>query len=213
MFSGVTVLLGQVVAISVSGVMAPGPVTAATIGLGARSRHAGALVAIGHACIEMPLMVAIVLGAGAFLTARWFQIGAGMAGGASLLCMGAMVLWGIRQGDDTTASVPSATSGPLWTGVVLTLANPYFFIWWATVGLALAVQAATHGALVFALYAIVHWLCDLVWLEILSYASHGGTKLMGATVRRVLLGLCGVTMVGFGAWFIVDVIRKQLGAT
>jgi threonine/homoserine/homoserine lactone efflux protein len=208
MSTGVVVLLGQVVAISLSGVLAPGPVTAATIGLGTRSRHAGALVAIGHAIIEMPLMVAIVLGAAAFLTARWFQVGAGAAGGLSLMGLGAMMLWGIRHGGEEAEPKPPTTSGPLWTGLVLTLANPYFFLWWATVGLALATQAAEMGALVFALFAIMHWLCDFFWLETLSYASHRGARMMGTTTRRVLLCLCGTTMVCFGMWFIVDVIGK-----
>ena len=53
--------LGQVVVISLSGVMAPGPVTAAAIGMGARSRYAGMLLAIGHGIVEFPLMILIVL--------------------------------------------------------------------------------------------------------------------------------------------------------
>ncbi len=209
MSADVTMLLGQVVVISLSGVLAPGPVTAATIGLGTRSRHAGALVAIGHAIIEMPLMVAIVLGVGAFLTARWFQICAGTAGGLSLTGMGAMMLWGARQ-QTAAAEQPkvATTSGPLWAGIVLTLANPYFFIWWATVGLGFAARAAKMGAVVFVLFAVVHWLCDFFWLEVLSNASHRGAKVMGATSRRVLLGVCGATMVAFGIWFIADVIGK-----
>ena len=208
MSTEVAVLLGQVVVISLSGVLAPGPVTAVTIGMGTRSRHAGAMVAIGHAIIEMPLMVAIVLGVGTFLTARWFQISAGAAGGLSLTCMGAMMLWGARRATAVAQPEVPASSGPLWAGIVLTLANPYFFIWWATVGLALATRAAEKGVLVFALFAIVHWLCDFFWLEVLSNASHGGAKLMGATSRRILLGACGITMVGFGIWFIIDVLRK-----
>jgi threonine/homoserine/homoserine lactone efflux protein len=208
MSTEVALLLGQVVIISLSGVLAPGPVTAVTIGLGTRSRHAGALVAIGHAIIEMPLMVAIVLGVGTILTARWFQVSAGAAGGLSLTFMGAMMLWGTRRVTAVARPEVPATSGPLWAGLVLTLANPYFFIWWATVGLAFATRAAEMGTIVFALFAIVHWLCDFFWLEVLSNASHSGAQLMGATSRRVLLGACGITMVGFGGWFIVDVLRE-----
>jgi len=209
MQSGIPLLLGQVLVISLSGVLAPGPVTAATIAAGTRSRHAGSLIALGHGIIEFPLMLAITLGAGALLTARAFQIGAGLAGGASLVAMGMMMLWGIRK--VALPQQPPAAANPLWTGMVLTAANPYFFIWWATVGLALATQAIELGILAFVLFAIVHWLCDLFWLEAISFASHRGAHLMGINAQKILLCVCGATMLLFGLWFLRDVIHK-LGA-
>ena len=56
--------LGKVIMISLSGVMAPGPVTAVVIASGARNRYAGILMALGHGIVEFPLMIVIVLGAG-----------------------------------------------------------------------------------------------------------------------------------------------------
>jgi len=49
--------LAQVLIISCSGAMQPGPVTATAIAMGARNRYAGTLLAIGHGIIEFPLMV------------------------------------------------------------------------------------------------------------------------------------------------------------
>lgn len=57
------------VAISLSGVMAPGPITAATLAAGTRSRHAGVLVALGHLVIELPLVLLLVAGIGKFVWA------------------------------------------------------------------------------------------------------------------------------------------------
>jgi len=45
------------VAISLSGVMAPGPITAATLAAGARGRHAGAMICLGHVVVELPLIL------------------------------------------------------------------------------------------------------------------------------------------------------------
>lgn len=206
MVESLPLLLGQVVMISVSGVMAPGPVTAATLAAGVRSRHAGALVALGHGVIEFPLMIAILLGAKALLTSHGFQVGAGAVGGLALVAMGGMTLWGLRH--FIPAEQSSSAANPLLTGILLTAANPYFFLWWATIGLALAVQAAELGIIAFALFAIVHWLCDLLWLEILSNASHHGTHLMGDKAQKILLGLCGTMMFGFGLWFLWDTGSK-----
>src|SRR3990172_4007256 len=85
------------IAISLSGVMAPGPITAATLAAGARSRHAGALIALGHAVVEMPLILFLAAGIGGFLASPAAKIGLGFAGGAVLLLMGAQLLANLRR--------------------------------------------------------------------------------------------------------------------
>ena len=52
--------LFQVVLISMSGVMQPGPVTAATVSIGAENKYAGLLIAVGHGIVEFPLMILII---------------------------------------------------------------------------------------------------------------------------------------------------------
>ncbi|HBO46306.1 MAG TPA: hypothetical protein DD670_20745, partial [Planctomycetaceae bacterium] len=151
------------VAVSLSGVMAPGPVTAATLAAGARSRHAGALIALGHAAVEMPLILLLAAGIGAFFRSPAVKAGIGLVGGAVLILMGVQLLLSLRQ--STTEGEATVERHPFMIGVVLTGANPYFLFWWATVGLTLATQAAEYGAIALLIFAVVHWCCDLVWLE------------------------------------------------
>ena len=191
----------QAFVISFTGVLAPGPVTAATLELGARNRHAGALVAVGHGIVEFPLMVLIVLGMGYFFKIDGVRIAIGFAGGAMLLAMAVGMLRGSRRPVDPSAPPPSR--GPVATGVLLSIGNPYFLLWWATVGLGLAGQAAAFGVLAFAVFAVLHWLCDLVWLEVLSQASFRGSKVMGPSAQRGVLVVCGAALVLFGGRFIV----------
>lgn len=190
------------IAISLSGVLAPGPMTAATLAAGTRSRNAGALIALGHAAIEFPLMLVIIAGAGKLFELEAVKLVVGLAGGAFLLLMGVQLLTAARK----TANNAEVSDGrhPFLIGVVLTGANPYFLIWWATVGLALATQAAELGIVAFALFAVIHWLCDLVWLEALSLASHQGTELLGGHIQPMVLVVCGVTLLGFGCKFLYD---------
>jgi threonine/homoserine/homoserine lactone efflux protein len=199
----VAAFLAQATVISLTGVMAPGPMTAATVAAGVRRRHAGALIAVGHAVIEVPLMIAIVAGAAKLLKYPGVQIGIGLAGGAMLLLMGAQILIGLRKGAEATGPARRSRH-PLVTGIVLTGGNPYFLIWWATVGLALATQARALGILAFALFAAVHWLCDLVWLEALSVATHKGSRLLGGRGQKVFLGICAAAILFFGGKFILD---------
>jgi threonine/homoserine/homoserine lactone efflux protein len=90
------------------------------------------------------------------------------------------------------------------TGVVLTGANPYFLVWWATAGLALATQATEYGAVALLVFAVVHWLCDLVWLEVLSWASFQGSQAFGLRSQKLISVICAVVLLGFGLKFLYE---------
>jgi len=183
--------------------------TAATLAAGVRSPHAGALIALGHAAIEVPLMLLIVAGAGAVFQISSVKLGIGLAGGAFLLFVGSQLLAAAWKGD----VVEHGPDGrhPFVTGVVLTAANPYFLIWWATVGLALATDAVSFGVVAFVLFGVIHWLCDLIWLEILSLASHKGTEVLGGGLQKMVLLVCGIMLLGFGVMFLKDACCGLLG--
>ena len=196
------VFLLHAVLISLSGVMAPGPITAAVVAAGAERRHAGALMALGHGAVELPLMLLILAGAGTLIESAGARIGIGLAGGAFLILAGGQMLMTLQRVKETAATPDQRR--PFWTGAILSGANPYFLLWWATVGLALTVRAADLGVVAFALFAVVHWLCDLLWLEALSLASFKGSRLLGEHSQTVVLAICGIALIGFGAMFIFD---------
>jgi threonine/homoserine/homoserine lactone efflux protein len=182
--------------------MQPGPVTATVITMGARSRYAGFFLAIGHGIIEFPLMVVIILGLGRYFKLPKVQIVIGLAGGLFLILMAIQSLLSLK----TKSSVePKALSGrPVLAGIVLSAGNPYFLIWWATVGLALATQATQWGIWAFGLFALAHWLVDLVWLQTLSWASFKGSALLGPRGQRIVLTVCSAALFAFGLFFIYN---------
>ncbi len=193
-------------AISLTGVMGPGPVTAATLAAGARHRHAGFLMAIGHAIVEVPLVLLIVMGLGHFFQMEGVKITIGLAGGGFLAVLGFQMLGAARRPPSLAAPVVKRST--LTTGIVLTACNPYFLLWWATVGLALATQASQLGLLAFALFGLVHWLCDLVWLEILSQASYRGARIFSEKSQQVVFAVCAIALLFFAAKFLLDALGK-----
>ncbi|MHC4489643.1 MAG: LysE family transporter [Planctomycetota bacterium] len=194
--------LAKVVGISLSGVMAPGPVTAAAIAMGARNRFAGALMAVGHSIVEFPLIILITLGMGTILKSTITKIVIGFAGGVFLLFMAIQMVRSLRSAENQQVKVTS--SGPVVTGILLSGGNPFFLIWWASVGLNLAITAADFGIWAFALFAIVHWLCDLIWLSLLSWASFKGSALLGPRRQKKILLVCSLALFGFGLFFIYN---------
>ena len=195
----------EVVVISLSGVMAPGPVTAAAIGMGTRSRYAGPLIAVGHGVVEFPLMILIVLGVGRILKLPTAQIVIGLAGGIFLLIMAIQMLKSLHSAEKQQGKVTK--SAPVLAGIILSAGNPYFLLWWATVGLALATTATGIGIWAFAIFAIVHWLCDLIWLSALSWASFKGSVLLGPRGMRILLMICSAALFVFGLIFIYNAVN------
>jgi threonine/homoserine/homoserine lactone efflux protein len=126
----------------------------------------------------------------------------GLAGGLMLIFMGLMVLRSFRKNVGEAADLPSNS---FVTGIVLTGANPYFFLWWATIGIALIVTAAGFGIWGLVAFAVVHWSCDLVWEQIVSMSVFRTKHLWTQKVQRIVFGICALALVGFGVWFCVSV--------
>ncbi len=198
------------VGVSLSGVMSPGPMTTAAIAMGTNNRFAGALLATGHAIIEFPLMILIILGLDKLLSSSYIKIFIGLVGGVFLLLMAIKMFSGLKsealrpRSGRAVQNVKAAKNSPIVAGIVLSGGNPYFLLWWATIGLALATTATGLGIWAFVLFAIIHWLCDFVWLQILSWASFKSTGLFGPRSQRIVLRICSVALIGFGAFFIYN---------
>jgi threonine/homoserine/homoserine lactone efflux protein len=198
----VTGFIFTIVGISLSGVMAPGPITAATLAAGARNRHAGASICAGHIAVELPLILVLAGGLGTFFESQGVRVWIGLAGGVLLVLMGLQLLASLRRPEAQSAG--SVDRHPFWIGIILSGANPYFLLWWATVGLTLTSQAMEFGLLALVLFALVHWLCDLGWLEVLSFAGFKGSQALGNRSQTVISLICAIMLLGFGVKFIYD---------
>ncbi|MBN2103283.1 LysE family transporter [bacterium] len=194
--------LMQTVGISLSGVMAPGPITAVTIGKGSASPHAGAKIAIGHGIVEFPLMIALYFGFGKLIELWPIKAAIGLIGGIFLLWMGTGMLKSIKAAVVTTHENRSATNA----GIMLTLGNPYFLVWWVSVGAFLVFRAMAFGIWGFIFFALVHWLCDFFWLYFLSAATHKGSHFFGKKFQQILFGICGIFLIFFSGKFFYDAV-------
>ena len=193
--------LMEAVLISLSGVMAPGPITAVTLSKGTKLPHAGAIIALGHGIVEIPLMILILYGFGEILKIPYIKVIIGLLGGLFLLKMGLNLLQGVKQAKINSSGNPRS---PLMAGIILSLANPYFLIWWATIGSILIFRSITFGLLGFALFMILHWSCDFFWCYFLSALSFKGGQFFGKRLQQILFVICGIFLLFFSAKFIFD---------
>jgi len=184
--------------------MAPGPITAVTLSKGTKSPHAGAIIALGHGIVEIPLMILILYGFGEILKIPYIKAIIGLLGGLFLLKMGLGLLQGIKQAKINSSNDPHS---PLMAGIILSLANPYFLIWWATIGSILIFRSITFGLLGFVIFMILHWFCDFFWCYFLSALSFKGGQFFGKRLQKVLFAICGVFLLFFSAKFIFDAVK------
>ena len=194
----------EAVLISLSGVIAPGPVTAVTVSKGTKSPHAGAMIALGHGIVEIPLMILMLYGFGDILKITYIKAIIGLLGGLFLLKMGLGLLKGIKQTKIYSVNGPNS---PLMAGIILTLANPYFLVWMATIGSILIFRSYAFGLLGCTIFMIAHWSCDFLWLYFLSALSFKGGQFFGKRLQQVLFIICGIFLLFFSTKFIYDAAK------
>lgn len=191
--------LTMVMAISASGVMSPGPLTFATIALGStKGWKAGPSIGLGHFIIELPLIFLIAMGTTFISTPnlKWVSLG----GGIFMVIFGLLTMKDFRRiGHD--GKVSKLPGHPVIVGFGLSSLNPYFLIWWATIGSSLVMIAIEMAGMlgVGVMFASHIWL-DFLWLTVLAVLGSRGKKL-GKFYSYLVVGL-GVALMAFGVTFL-----------
>jgi threonine/homoserine/homoserine lactone efflux protein len=109
-------------------------------------------------------------------------------GGLFLFYLGFSMLKNLQE-QEISGSVTA--SSPVVAGALLSLGNPYFLIWWATVGAGLIFRSTEFGLMGFAAFAICHWLCDLGWDTFLSVLSFRGGQFFGRQFQLIVFAITG----------------------
>jgi len=194
-----------VIVISASGVMAPGPLFAANITHGLKDgAKSGIKMAIGHTIVELPLV--ILLGIGVFSLELFpeFRTVISILGAITLFVFAAIQIKTIFRNKKSTTNLKQ---GPLVSGILLSALNPFFIIWWLTIGFKLISDAmliwAFSGILV--LFALHIWM-DFVWLGVISYLASKSTKILSNKNYKIIMIGLSIILVYFGITFLEDVL-------
>ncbi len=196
-----------VIVLTASGALAPGPLFFITISHGARSgAKSGFVFSIAHTLVEFSL---VMLLAGGLLTVAnepSVKLIVGVAGGAVLLVFGALQIRGaIKSRFDESGSEGVATRNLLLIGLIFTGLNPFFVVWWLTVGASLilvALEIASFAGVVF-MYGCHVWM-DYVWLTVVAHFSKMGTNVVGLKWYRIVMAVFGAVLIYFGLTFLIN---------
>lgn len=206
-------LFGSAFLIGLTGAAMPGPMLSVTLERTARyGWFAGPIIVLGHALLELVLIVAIIFGFGHILSSQTFTGLFGIFGGAFLFWMG----FGVVR-DAAGVSLPKvdlANHGgdqPPWRrvpmvtalfGATTSLSNPYWLLWWGSVGagyVAIALQLGFPGVLAFFLG---HISADFGWYTLMAYLMDKSGNLLPQSVLTWLLRILGLFLIIFAGYFV-----------
>lgn len=194
----------SVVVISFSGVMMPGPMFAIALAKSYKSPWAGTLMALGHAVVEVPLILLIYFGFAQFFQYRIVQFILSLLGGSMIVWLGVSMF---RAQTEVVQKGKDLPYNAFVAGILMSGANPFFLLWWATIGSLLMMRIVDFALIGLLAFIVVHWLCDFIWLSFVSVTVYKTHSFWGLRFQEGLFVACSLLLIGFGFWFLASGIR------
>jgi len=194
-----------VIIISASGVMAPGPLFAANVSYGLKGGvKTGIKMAIGHTIVELPLVILLGIGVFSLEIFPEFRTIISILGAITLFVFATLQIKTALRKEKTKISNPK--QGPLVAGILLSALNPFFIIWWLSIGFKLISDAMilwSFGGIL--IMFVLHIWMDFVWLGAVSFfASKSSGILSNRNYKVLMLGISGM-LVYFGITFLIEI--------
>ena len=195
-----------VIVISASGVMAPGPLFAANITYGLREGvKSGIKIAIGHSIVELPLVILLGIGVFSLEIFPEFRIIISIFGAITLFGFAVIQITTVLKKKKNILNKPK--QGPIVTGILLSALNPFFIVWWLTIGFKLISDAMLIWAFAGILIVFVlHIWMDFAWLGITAFLASKSKGIISNTNYKIIILGLSATLIYFGIVFLIDVM-------
>lgn len=203
--------VATVIVITASGALAPGPLTFAILMHGSKGgAWSGFCCAIGHTLVEFPLVLALAFGLLAAASQPFIKLVIGFVGGIGLIVFGVIQIRETLKtnlGSEPVHTTKGIPTGSVLLGLALTGLNPYFVLWWLTIGSVLVLQALAFAALfgVVLMYVSHVWM-DYAFLSALAHFGNKGKKIVGSKYYRIVLIAFGLILIYYGSSFVLAAI-------
>lgn len=202
--------------VGLSGALMPGTVFVTVVVHAAkRGWIVGPLIVLGHVMLETVMGIALVLGLSTLMGVQAVRTAVGLVGGFFLLWMSIDLIRTSRRAglfsEASSKSLGIVTSAPVLSGLVASSVNPYFYVWWATVGNVFTMKGLEiAGLLGVTVFLISHWMSDLSWYTLVSWSVGKSGRYMTDRVYRATLGVCGLFLFVLGAVFLYAAISGTI---
>ena len=180
----------------------PGPLLTAVIAESAKTGFkSGPLISLGHAVLEAIMVGLIIFGLSRFLYHPLLITAISVIGSLALLYFGASMLFSISRLSMDFKNNDKKSSGLILLGITASIGNPYWTIWWLTIGLGLVLGAQKIGILAIGLFFLGHILADFGWYSLVSLSISKGRKFISLKIYKSIIASCAISLIAFAAYF------------
>ncbi|HOO40414.1 MAG TPA: LysE family transporter [Syntrophales bacterium] len=195
--------------IALSGALMPGPLLTVTVSESPRrGAVTGPLMILGHGILELGLVIALLLGLAPILKQDAVFISISLAGGGILIWMAVSMFRSLPNLYLDLDASPGKPRNLILSGIILSLVNPYWTIWWASIGLGYIMSSAKLGAAGIISFFAGHILADFIWYSFISYSVSRGRRFLSNTLYRGLIGGCASFLLIFACCFLYSGLLK-----
>ena len=191
--------------IAFSGALAPGPLLTTVIHESTkRGARAGPLIMLGHILIELAMLTGIIFGLIQFLKNPLLIDLITFFGSGIMIYMGISMLKGISRFSFKAEPSEKKSKNLIILGFTMSIANPYWSIWWLTIGLGLVISAQKIGFLAISAFFLGHILADFIWFAFVSLLISKNKHFISKRIYKLITSICALALIGFGIFFAIN---------
>jgi threonine/homoserine/homoserine lactone efflux protein len=194
--------------VAFSGAIMPGPLLTVAIEESTLNGWKAALLLIvGHSLLELVLVAGLCLGLASFLHNQIIIRAIGICGGLFLLWMGYSMIIDVYRGRiplDFDTERKAIGFKPIVQGITTSASNPYWTLWWVTIGAGFVASALKSGTPAITSFYFGHISGDFIWYGFVGFLVATGKRFINARVYKAILLICGLFLVLLAISFIFD---------
>ena len=196
--------------VALSGALMPGPLLTMVVRESSRRGViAGPLMILGHGLLELGLVTALLLGMAPILQSNDVFVIISLLGGAILFGMSMSMFRTLSKLSLNLDVQQGKSRNLIIAGVLFSLANPYWTIWWASIGFGYIMSSIKFGTEGIVVFFTGHILADLSWYALISYSVARGRRFFTDTIYRWLIGVCAFCLIIFSGYFFYSGIERM----
>jgi threonine/homoserine/homoserine lactone efflux protein len=202
--------------VAFSGALMPGPMLTLVIASVAQKGFWTAVfIVIGHSILELLIVISFYLGVLKYLDNPLVIEIISIVGGVFLIYMAVSIIVSIARKkikldlDARTAAKNLGTKNTFiitGKGILISLANPYWYVWWLTIGATFMIKSVQHSFRGVAFFYTGHILADFIWYLFVGFLISTGRRFFNQKIYIGILIACSLFLLYLGVRFIVDFI-------
>ena len=206
----------QIILVSVSGVFSPGPLLFANLALSKYGGFwSGIKVAVGHTIVELPVIILLSL---PFVVISSVNMTFGLIKIVSFIAGIFLIVFGIlyvvriipTRNNPNSAINSTRIENPYLAGIMFTGLNPFFIVWWTTIGVKLisdSISLLGQPAGIAFLFFVHIWM-DYAWLGLSSYLASKGFNIIRTEYHKYITLLLTVPLFYYGITFVLGFLSN-----